>query len=184
MGGEWKGDPVATGADPHFLPYGPAGSSFSLDLSRYTEKVRRQNVPTKIKRFEGEARFLSNFWPAVVTHDGVQYPTTEHAFQAAKTLDFEQRWEISKLETPGQAKRAGRKLQIRPDWEQVKEQVMLELTILKFMNHRKLKELLLATGTAELIEGNNWGDKTWGVCDGEGQNLLGKILMLVRSQLR
>jgi hypothetical protein len=142
-------------------------------------------MPTKIKEFEGEFRFLSNFWTAKVSYDGIEYPTTEHAFQAAKTLDFGLRWEISQLPTPGKAKRAGRKLPLRPDWDQVKDQIMLELTILKFMNHRKLKEALLATGTAELVEGNNWGDAYWGVVKGQGGlNHLGKILMLVRGQLR
>jgi len=157
---------------------------FKIDLSKYNPDARRTLMPTKIKEFQGEFRFLSNFWPARLHHDGIEYPTTEHAFQAAKTLDFRDRWNISKLPTPADAKREGRKLVLRPDWEAVKDQVMLELTILKFMNHRKLKEQLLATGHAELIEGNTWGDKYWGVCGGEGHNHLGKILMLVRGQLR
>ena len=111
-------------------------------------------MPIRIKSFHGDAAFLSNFCLAQVFHDGIDYPTTEHAFQAAKTLDFHQRYEISKIETPGQAKRAGRKVQLRPDWEQVKNRIMWELTVLKFTNHPNLKKLLLATGNAELIEGN------------------------------
>ena len=137
-----------------------------------------------IESFHGEFRFLSNFWPAAVTYDGIKYPTVEHAFQAAKTLDFAQRWAISKLNAPGQAKRVGRRVSIRPDWEQVKNAVMLELTILKFVNHRELREKLLSTGTKELIEGNTWGDEYWGVCEGKGWNHLGRILMSVRHQLR
>ncbi len=141
-------------------------------------------MPAKIEQFQGEARFLSNFYPTQVTHDGIEYPTTEHAFQAAKTLHFGERWQISQLDTPGKAKQAGRRNELRPDWEQVKDQIMMELTILKFVNHRGLREQLLSTGTAELIEGNTWGDEYWGVCDGKGLNTLGKILMLVRDQLR
>jgi ribA/ribD-fused uncharacterized protein len=182
MGGGWKGDPVADGADPHWLP--ERTGSLEADLSRYDQKARRTLMPTKITSFDGEYRFLSNFYPAKVTHDGIEYPTTEHAFQAAKSLHFGERWELSRLPTPGQAKRAGRQNKLRADWEQAKDQIMLELTILKFVNHRKLKEQLLATGTAELIEGNNWGDTYWGVCNGQGTNVLGKILMLVRGQLR
>ena len=140
--------------------------------------------PAKIEKFSGEYRFLSNFWQAKIAHDGIDYPTTEHAFQASKTLDFHKRWEISQLDTPGQAKRAGRKVRMRPDWEQVKDQIMLELTILKFVNHQGLKRELFATGTAELLEGNDWGDTYWGICNGVGENLLGEILMLVRGQLR
>lgn len=153
------------------------------DGYRYPGDFGRDKT-TKIEQFRGEARFLSNFYPAEVTHDGIEYPTTEHAFAAAKTLHFGERWQISQLSTPGKAKRAGRQNELRPDWEQVRDQIMMELTILKFVNHRHLKELLLSTGNAELIEGNTWDDKYWGVCDGEGLNTLGKILMLVRDQLR
>ncbi len=139
---------------------------------------------TKVKQFDGEFRFLSNFYPAVVFFDGIEYPTTEHAFQAAKTLDFHKRYEVSRLGTPGKAKRSGRQLKLRPDWNNIREQVMMELVILKFVNWRGLREKLLATGTAELIEGNSWGDTHWGVCKGKGLNHLGRILMLVRDQLR
>lgn len=141
-------------------------------------------MPTRIKTFHGEAAFLSSFWAAPITFDGIEFPTVEHAYQAAKTLDFHRRYEISKIATPGQAKRAGQKVTLRPDWENIKEQIMLELVILKFMTHRKLRDLLLSTGHAELIEGNTWGDTYWGVCNGVGQNVLGKVLMLVRGQLR
>lgn len=137
-----------------------------------------------ITEFRGEFRFLSNFWPANITHDGIWYPTVEHAFVGAKTLDFAQRWEISQLEKAGDAKRAGRQLQLRPDWEQVKVAIMDELCLLKFLGHTELKHQLLATGEAQLIEGNTWGDTFWGVCQGTGRNELGKILMGVRSKLR
>lgn len=150
----------------------------------YPERRKINVTPTKIKEFRGEFRFLSNFWDSLLWHDGIQYPTVEHAFQAAKTLDFHRRWEISKLETPGEAKRAGRQVVLRPDWEQVKTMVMLELVLQKFARHDGLRRRLLATGDAILIEGNTWGDKFWGVCNGEGENHLGRILTEVRARLR
>lgn len=83
--------------------------------------------------------------------------------------------------TAGQAKRRGYRVKLRDDWELVKLGIMEDLVRQKF-NEKTLGDMLLATGDAELVEGNDWGDKFWGVCDGEGQNMLGKILMKVRSE--
>ena len=145
-------------------------------------------TPTRIKQFKGDSRFLSNFYPAQVDHDGITYPTVEHAFQAAKTLDFGHRWRISKLGSPGAAKRAGRRVTLRPDWETAKGIIMLELVLQKF-TRPALRQQLLSTAEAELIEGNWWHDNYWGDCscedcDQPGKNLLGKILMDVRNILR
>lgn len=134
-----------------------------------------------IDSFDGEFRFLSNFFPCVIWHDGIRYPTLEHAFQAAKTLDFAERWRISQLDTPGQAKRAGRNVQLRPDWLQVRRMVMQELLIQKFVLNAELRQRLKATGNARLIEGNTWGDTYWGVCRGVGENHLGYLLMALRG---
>ena len=90
---------------------------------------------------------------------------------------------IANAKTPGEAKKLARKLPIRPDWEEVKDQIMLDLVRIKF-SKSGLKKALLATGDAELIEGNTWNDTYWGVCKGVGQNKLGKILMQVRKELR
>ncbi len=139
--------------------------------------------PLKVKGFQGEARFLSNFYPSPLPHDGLMYPTVEHAYQAAKTLSFRTRYEIGKIPTPGRAKRAGQEVTLRPDWEEVKELIMMELVVSKFVTHRHLGDQLRATEQAELIEVNTWGDTYWGVCNGKGQNVLGKILMLVRDRL-
>jgi ribA/ribD-fused uncharacterized protein len=73
---------------------------------------------------------------------------------------------------------------MRPDWEQVKILIMTSLVRDKFTRHQDLKEQLLATGDAELIEGNWWGDTFWGVCKGKGENHLGKVLMKVREELK
>ena len=139
-----------------------------------------------IDRFFGEYRFLSNFWPVVVMFEGTAYPSTEHAYQAAKTLDLDERERIRNATTPGIAKKLGKKVTIRADWEAVKVAVMRQLIQAKFnpMFHSDLCQQLLATGDAELIEGNTWGDKIWGVCKGEGQNLLGVLLMQQREMLR
>lgn len=138
----------------------------------------------KIDRFEGEYEFLSNFYPSEIIHDGITYPTVEHAYQAAKTLDFGTRWRISQLTTPAQAKKAGRTVKIRPDWEKVKIHIMRELLLQKFfLSDGELGYELQQTTPAELIEGNWWGDTFWGVCKGRGENHLGKLLMEIRELL-
>lgn len=138
----------------------------------------------KIDKFEGEYRFLSNFWPAPILFCGVSYPSTEHAYQAFKSEDLEQRIFIAGIPSPGEAKRyARRNVTLRRGWDGMKLEVMLELLRLKFSNPA-LRVKLLATGQAELIEGNDWGDKFWGVHNGEGENWLGKLLMQVRDEIR
>lgn len=137
----------------------------------------------RIDSFSGEYRWLSNFYPSDVTLDGVTYATVEHAFQAAKTFDEKMRRVVAAAPTPGQAKKLGRGLPLRADWEGVKQSVMLDLLRQKFARG-ELKGLLLATGEAELVEGNWWGDRYWGVCSGEGTNHLGRLLMQVREELR
>ena len=139
--------------------------------------------PEPITGFFGEFRFLSNFWPAAVEYNGMRYRTVEHAYQAAKTLDQSHRRKVKMLESPGKAKRLGSKFELRPDWDDIKVEVMLDLVRQKFTNHPELKGSLLSTGAAVLIESNSWGDTFWGVCDGEGNNRLGQILMRVRDEI-
>jgi ribA/ribD-fused uncharacterized protein len=139
---------------------------------------------TRIDQFQGEYRFLSNFYPATVVFEGLTYPDSEHAYQSAKTLDMNERRRIAALPTPAEAKRAGEALQYRADWPQVKYQVMLTCVRDKFTRNKDLGTKLLATGDAYLEEGNTWGDRIWGVYQGQGTNWLGKILMQVRSELR
>lgn len=142
----------------------------------------------KITSFDGEYDFLSNFYAAEVLWKTILYPTNEHAFQAAKSNLIQERLEIAELATPGQAKRAGRKVQLRKGWEEIKYTIMKEIVTAKFSQYPELLEKLLATGDAELIEGNNWHDRCWGVCmcskcGGVGDNYLGRILMEVRKDL-
>lgn len=140
-----------------------------------------------IEKFEGEYDFLSNFYYANVEWEGILYPTTEHAFQAAKSLDRDERLRIASLDTPGMAKREGRKLQLREDWDKVKVGIMYEIVKQKFETHSELKNRLLETKHSILIEGNYWKDNFWGCCPADnpqGKNKLGFILMKIREELK
>ena len=144
-----------------------------------------------IEGFFGEYRWLSNFWllqtPIVDRFDGVwlNYPSVEHAYQAEKTLSVSHRVRVMQAGTAADAKRAGRSVPLRADFDLIKDDVMLELVRQKFYYDSELEEKLLATGEAGLYEVNSWGDTYWG-CDTflEGDNRLGKILMQVRSEIQ
>ena len=138
----------------------------------------------KIDSFQGEYRFLSNFVGGIFDTNGDFWPSVEHAFQAMKTRDLGQREMIRNATTPGLAKRLGRTVTLRPDWGDVRVSVMEKLVRRKFCQNKELGKKLLATADAELVEGNTWNDKFWGVCKGTGQNHLGKILMKIREELR
>lgn len=141
-----------------------------------------------IAEFEGKYAFLSNFYHSPITYDGITYPTNEHFFQAMKTLDQEERKAIAAAPTPGKAKRMGRHVALRSDWEEVKVDVMRTGLMLKFTDGN-LASKLIATGDEELIEGNTWHDNTWGSCmcmkciNIPGRNMLGMLLMELRKGL-
>ncbi len=135
-----------------------------------------------ISSFSGPFRFLSNFWPAPVSLNSLIYPTVEHAYQAAKTLDPDHRQRIRRAPTPKDPKRLGHRLTVRLDWELVKVSTMRRLLIQKFSDP-VLATQLLRTAPHTLIEGNTWGDRFWGICEGEGQNWLGRLLMEIRETL-
>ncbi len=141
-----------------------------------------------IEEFAGENRFLSNFYKSPIEFEGDTYPTVEHAFQAAKTSIAEERATIRANANPVIAKRKGRRVTLREDWEAAKRDIMRELLRVKFAD-AALRELLLQTGDEELVEGNRWHDRYWGrcrcaKCGGQGQNVLGELLMQVREELR
>ena len=115
--------------------------------------------------------------------DGVEYPTVEHAYQAAKTVDPQERLQFQGDITAGQAKLAGRHVTLRPDWEEVKIDVMRDLSRQKYED-AIYAAFLLDTGDLYIEETNSWGDTFWGVCEGKGQNVLGNILMGIRTDLR
>lgn len=142
---------------------------------------------TVINNFHEEGvEFLSNFYPVAIRVDGELYNSVEHAYQAMKTSSLEERIPFqlgNSYSTAGQAKRAGRKLTLPPDWEEKKLSIMEHLLRQKFTQHPELREKLKATAPKVLIEGNNWGDTYWGVYDGIGENQLGKLLMKIRSEI-
>ena len=139
----------------------------------------------KIDKFRGEYYFLSNFYPATVSYNGLEYQNNEAAFQAQKVLDVEEQIPFTLL-SPKDAKRRGRKVRLRSDWEAVKDGIMEEIVRAKFSQHKDLEEKLITTGDALLIEGNTWNDRYWGVDvkTGAGHNHLGKILMKIRTELQ
>jgi len=138
-----------------------------------------------IMSFRNEYRFLSNFYSASVAYDGMQFPTVEHAYQAAKAKHREDRVKIQQAHTPGAAKRLGHRIEVCSGWWDDNNRiiVMRHLVRLKF-THPHLAARLLATGDVRLVEGNTWRDNFWGVYQGRGENHLGEILMQVRQELR
>jgi len=136
-----------------------------------------------IDQFRGEYAFLSNFWEAPVSYQGLTYGSNEAAFQAQKCILPEEKIAFTHLR-PSDAKKAGRRVQLRPDWEAVKLEIMEELVRAKFAQNEELRLLLLATGDQELLEGNTWNDTFWGVHlkNHRGENHLGKILMKIRDE--
>jgi ribA/ribD-fused uncharacterized protein len=135
--------------------------------------------------------FLSN---GFIEPDG---SFVEREYQAAKAADPEDAARIMDCAKPfGEdgAKRLGRAVEVRADWEEIKYQTMSHWVMAKFLDHPELAQILLATGDALLIEGNTWHDNTWGncVCGSRdrpncvlpGDNWLGQILMTVREALR
>jgi hypothetical protein len=141
-----------------------------------------------INKFDGKYRFLSNFYPAPTRIGMYIYPTVENAYQACKCDDPDDFEQFLTL-TPGQAKRAGRRVRLSPEFESRKLDLMYSLVRSKFVNE-ELAQMLLDTGEEELVEGNTWHDCFWGscnciLCNGkEKHNHLGRILMRVREELR
>jgi ribA/ribD-fused uncharacterized protein len=143
-----------------------------------------------ITRFDGTYAFLSNFFEdpiflSVSEHDPFygEWPSAEHLFQAFKCkykIDIPR---IRSTRTPAQAKRLGHRVELRPDWEDIKIAIMRNVLCWKFSADSTLAGWLLSTGRAELIEGNNWGDRFWGQVNGRGHNMLGELLMERRGVL-
>ena len=137
----------------------------------------------KIDNFKGEYFFLSNFYPTKIKYNGIQYLNNEAAFQAQKCTTMEDRIKFSYL-NPSDAKKLGRRIILRNDWESVKISIMREIVFEKFKQNPHLTKKLLDTGDVYLEEGNDWGDRIWGTVNGVGRNELGKILMEVRKEIK
>ncbi len=141
----------------------------------------------EINSFSGEHRFLSNFYPCTISlYAGDEvYRSVEHAYQAIKFKNPQLRFQIREAPSPGCAKRLGQEYkQIREHWDDIKVPWMLKLLRKKFVYGSHLAQCLLNTEDAMLTEGNYWGDRFWGVYEGKGENHLGKLLMMIRKDLR
>lgn len=144
-----------------------------------------------IDRFTGEWAVLSNFFTCSVQMSDHTFPSSEHAFQAAKSLSPAVWGTVSLLPDPATAKRFGRTVTLRGDWEQAKKRIMLNVLLAKFTQHPDLAARLAATGDEPLLEGNYWHDNYWGSCGcgrascaEPGLNYLGRLLMAVRDVVR
>lgn len=145
--------------------------------------------PDVIDSFSGEYEFLSNFF----VHRGPRIPmlsfqgnlwwSAEHCYQAMKCVKLKDLRAIRDCKSPAKAKRMGQEVKCRKDWEDVKVPIMKMILLAKFTQSPILRQKLLETGNAKLIEGNTWNDRFWGVYKGRGENNLGKLLMKVRAQV-
>ena len=135
-----------------------------------------------IESFKGKYFFLSNFYVAPVKYDGLTYNSNEAAFQAQKTKNKADRVMFTAM-GPSEAKKMGRQVDLRSDWEDVKDQIMYEICLAKFEQNPDLAKRLFETKNETLVEGNDWGDDYWGRCSLKGLNKLGQILMRVRYDL-
>lgn len=133
--------------------------------------------------FRGNYFFLSNMYKTPVTYNGLTYQSSEAAFQAQKTLDENIRKTFTTL-SGIESKELGRKILIREDWNKIKINIMREILYCKFTQNPTLKDKLIETEDLILIEGNTWNDTYWGVCNEEGENMLGRLLMELRSNLK
>lgn len=142
-----------------------------------------------IDEFTGVNKFLSNFYEGELVWRDTTYPSAEHAFQAAKTLDTDERAKIIAAESPLAAKRLGRACTLKRNWEYIKLGTMKSIIVAKFQPKTKITGKLLNTGNMFLMEGNDWGDDYWGAIWNEtheqwiGWNYLGFILMARRAEL-
>ena len=167
------------------LRNGDRGASDYLHPDVWKMLVERGWFKEDITRFREAYDYLSNFYEAPVEYEGITYGSNEAAFQAQKCMTQAEKQTFAELR-PGMAKKVGRQVSLRPDWEDVKLGIMEELVRAKFTQNLDLKEKLLSTGERKILEGNSWHDTFWGVDEKswQGENHLGKILMKVRGELR
>lgn len=161
----------------------------SISLTEYTSVCEYAIQPHQeyISEFKGEYHFLSNFAPATFVWRNIFWNNSEAAYQAAKSDDPQTWLEFAKIFNPAEAKRRGKTVEMRTDWNDIKISIMYDIVFEKFNQSPDLKQRLLDTGNAVLEEGNVWKDTFWGVCppgSSIGKNHLGKILMKVRQELR
>lgn len=137
--------------------------------------------------FFGPFRFLSNFHVVSIPYDGLVYPSTEAAYMSGKTDNPLTKKALANTKSPSEAKRIGRALELREDWDDIRIQVMEEVNTVKYTQDtpesKQLRQMLLVTKPCILVEANWWNDTFWGECKGVGENNLGKVLMRIRDTL-
>lgn len=145
--------------------------------------INRMEESEMINSFTGQHQFLSNFYPCKIQVFGLEFLNSEAAFQSQKFLDKDAQLQFCCIDA-STAKHLGhsRQWRLRSDWEQVKVTIMKQVLQAKFSDPI-LGRLLVDTYPQKLVEGNTWGDTYWGVCDGVGHNMLGRLLMKTREKL-
>ena len=159
---------------------------FIGEIMFYDSKGGRHATVTEegIYGFFDEYRFLSNFHVCNVVLDGLQFASSEAAYMACKTDDRELKYKLALMENPSDAKKFGRELDLRIDWDELKTYHMTRVLFAKFKQNDDLLALLHATGNLYLEETNDWSDRYWGANQfGAGHNMLGKILMIIRETI-
>ena len=138
-----------------------------------------------IKEFKNQYFFLSNFYEYPIYYNKLVFCNAEAAFQAQKVINEKDQYKFINLNA-SQARKLGKTVQLRKDWEEIKDNVMYEIVKRKFTINKELQQKLLETKEKKIVEGNWWHDTYWGVDSktGIGQNKLGKILMKVREEVK
>jgi ribA/ribD-fused uncharacterized protein len=155
------------------------------ELNLYINKSKLEGFENikEITHFDVQWNFLSNFYMCDVIYKGKSYPSVEHAYQASKVLDTKNHELVRTAPTAGESKILGRLYHDNENFDNEKLDIMETLVRDKFTRSQYLKALLGLTTDAYIIEGNTWNDTFWGVCNGKGDNHLGKILMKIRKEL-
>lgn len=186
----------ASVVDPMNCPYDQQQCEYPKCLSDFgyvdvlCKAANPPKEPTVVGPFRGKWAKLGNYSPCLVFFQGHAYQTLEHAYQAQKTLDPAIQKLIRHAPSPAVAKKLAREVALRPDWDQVKQTVMWELLVDKFSQEPE-RSILASTGIDQIVEVNWWHDNYWGDCKCDkrvecvspGQNVLGKMLMQLRSRL-
>lgn len=146
-----------------------------------------QHGPLVIYGFFGPFRFLSNFHIVNIPYKGLVYPSTEAAYMSAKTTDESIKDKLTRSISPSESRRIGKTLVLREGWDDMRLEVMEEVSRIKYCQNtsesKQLREMLKATAPAVLVEANWWNDRFWGECQGVGESNLGKVLMKIRDEI-
>jgi ribA/ribD-fused uncharacterized protein len=153
----------------------------SNDLRNQILAAHEKALPDKVLGFFFDYRALSNFHLEPFIWKEKEWLCAENAYQAAKTVVSD--WDRFCKMTPATSKREGRLVPMRPDWDLVKVDIMLDILTAKFSQCKEARSVLLKTGNAHLEEVNWWKDVFWGTYKGKGQNQLGLALMQVRQEI-